>query len=745
MVLYVFHFGNSFAAEQNRSIDALIIYGNAGIAAWEQGFNARLREQLGPDLGLFFTPEFLSLGNASPQEQQLIAQSLAIKYSGREFDLIVPVLPEANMFFDDYGELFVGEVDVFRVLPGSVTLARGHRASRTTVLPTMIPQALQDTLDVVPDLLPELKHLLVVGGSSLGDRQYMELYRNTLINMEQPYELHFLAGLTPEELLIELKTFPPDTAIISTTYDMDRLGRQQHTTRIVERITENFDFPIFAMTNTQLPYGALGGAIATIEGYASSASQFINGILDGDIPEASETMKTEHIYNGEQLDRFGINRNLLPEGSTIVNDIPNLWRDYSRWLLLAVSVIAVQAILILSLLQARSRRRLAEERLSRASKMEALGTLAGGIAHDFNNILMSIMANAELIQLGSPKDEETGKKVSKILSASDRAKNLISQILLYSRQGVSNEKKPVDLFKVVTEATEQIRTFIPSSCKISISGDPQLPAISGDWSQLDQVITNLCVNAQQALAAEGTIDIHIAEENLETPQPALSLEVPPGKYVTVLISDNGSGIEPANLSKIFEPFFTTKAHGEGTGLGLSLAYQIIKNHNGFIHVDSEPGKGTDVKVYFPVMAELATQQFASTKTPSFSIGNDESILLVDDDELVLDANLNILLKLGYQVSPFSSSLAALKHFGENPNKYDLIFTDLSMPGMDGLRLVSNIRRERSDLPAIICTGFREGINPNELENIKVLTKPSSAAEISDALKAELSQRHTSPH
>ena len=713
------------------------MYGSGGAANWEHSFNESLRDKLGTDLGQYFTPEFLSLIRAAPEDRELIANSLAMKYQHDEITMIVAVLSEANDFVTEWASVFAPNSAILRVLPGDEYLSPARRTANEVILASALPTAVAKTTELLPEFFPDLERIYLIGGAGAGDLEFMNRYRTILDGLQLPWEFQYISGLAPDELITELSQAPPDSAVMTTTYDIDRYGRPLRSLLITEQMVSELNMPIIAMADPQIPVGAIGGNVTTVDAYARTALRLIQGMFAGDFPAEPVTAETDFLFNGEQLDRFNINRNLLPPDSQIINETPNLWRDYSQIIIITTAIIAIQGVLIALLLEARRRRKQAEAALSRANKMEALGTLAGGIAHDFNNILMSIMANAELLAF-KLTDEEARGRIGKILNASDKAKNLVGQILMFSRQSAKSEKKILDVRELLEDSAEQIRSLLPAGCTIRIHGDYFPASVLGDPSQLYQVIMNICINAQQAMENEGVIDIEIRNEKLEKARQLTQQTIPPGDYVRIAFSDTGSGIDENNIAHAFEPFFTTKPVGEGTGLGLSLVYQIIKSHQGYINLESEVEVGTTMTIYLPCREEIAAKD-KSRNRPQLITGTRERILLVDDDKMVLDANQHIIESLNYSVTSHSSSVAALRDFEQHPGEFKLVFTDLSMPEMDGVRLISNIRRIRPDIPVILCTGYLDALHANDLKDLRVLTKPTSVAEVSQAIRAELDQ------
>ena len=307
---------------------------------------------------------------------------------------------------------------------------------------------------------------------------------------------------------------------------------------------------------------------------------------------------------------------------------------------------------------------------------------------------------------------------------------------MHTRQTNSAERRALDMRRLVDDSIPQLRASLPDACEIRVGGDATPMQVMGDATQIFQVLMNLVVNARHAMGGQGAIEVDVQAEALSEARAAFPRDVPAGDYVVLTVRDSGSGIDAAALNHVFEPFFTTKASGEGTGLGLALVYQIVKAHYGSITIDTEAGMGTSVSVYLPAGTERTPRSAAQDSEERIQ-GHGESILLVDDDRLVLDANRRLLSSLGYRVSAHESSVAALEEFAENPNAIDLVFSDLSMPRMDGVRLVSKIHELRADVASVICTGYQDALDPADVREVTVLQKPATAREISRVVRAAL--------
>lgn len=378
-----------------------------------------------------------------------------------------------------------------------------------------------------------------------------------------------------------------------------------------------------------------------------------------------------------------------------------------------------------------------EGQVYQAQKMEAIGTLAGGIAHDFNNILSIILGYTDLAREDAPSDSKFAGDLDKVLEAGKRAKNLVQQILAFSRQ-TEIERIPIQLQSLVKEALKMLRSSIPTTIEIRENIDSTCGVVLADPTQVNQILMNLCTNANHAMEESGGIlTIALNSIHVDKGDRFLPLNSEPGEYVLLTVSDTGSGIGPDVLDKIFDPYFTTKEVGKGTGLGLAIIHGIIVDYGGAIIVESELGKGTTFHVYFPVVEqeELTLRKSAGKIT----MGN-ERILFVDDEELLIEMGQDMLERLGYRVTVRSNSLDALATFQNDPDAFDVIITDQTMPGMTGADLARRMLQIRSDIPIILCTGYSNLIDEQKAKSlgIKEFTlKPLTKGLISKLLRKVL--------
>ncbi len=378
-----------------------------------------------------------------------------------------------------------------------------------------------------------------------------------------------------------------------------------------------------------------------------------------------------------------------------------------------------------------------EARLRHSQKMEAIGTLAGGIAHDFNNVLGIIMGNAEMAMLTTPGQVEIQRCFREIFKASIRAKDLVKQILTFSRQD-SQERNPLLIKPIVEETLIMMRASLPSTIEIRRNFQRNLAPILSDPTQIHQVLMNLCTNAGHAMQDSGGIlEVRLNEVEIAPGDPDLPGEMQPGPYQVLTVSDTGYGMDAGVKERIFDPFFTTKGPGKGTGMGLAVVHGIMKAHGGKITCQSEPGKGTTFEAYFPTTEDEAS--LSPEGVDSLPLGR-ERILFVDDEAGLASVGKQLLESLGYSVVAETGSINALEAFRARPDQFDLLITDNTMPQMTGLELIKNIREIRPTLPAILCTGYTEGISEEKVKALGIeefLMKPLIRENIADVIRRAL--------
>ncbi len=383
-------------------------------------------------------------------------------------------------------------------------------------------------------------------------------------------------------------------------------------------------------------------------------------------------------------------------------------KKIKRFFLISTAIIQIDSekYVLLSMIDVTQLNHL-EKRLQQSQKMEAIGNLAGGVAHDFNNLLFPIVGLSEMMLDDFPPGSLEHQNLNEIFQAGKRGKELVQQILSFSRQS-EHQQIPVHIQKILKEVLKLCRVSIPADIPITPDIQVDCAPVMADPTQIHQIAMNLITNAYHAVEPSGgTITVQLKEASFSHEDyPAVQLA--PGRYTVLTVTDTGTGIDPVVMNKIFDPYFTTKKNGKGTGLGLSTVYGIVKAHGGDIKVYSEMGKGSCFHVYLPVLEKSA--DVASEKQQQPLPTGTEHILLVDDEAPIVHMEKMMLERLGYQITSFTSSVDALTAFKTDPSCFDLIITDMNMPNLNGMKLAEKLTAISPDIPVIICTGFSERIN-----------------------------------
>jgi nitrogen-specific signal transduction histidine kinase/CheY-like chemotaxis protein len=378
-----------------------------------------------------------------------------------------------------------------------------------------------------------------------------------------------------------------------------------------------------------------------------------------------------------------------------------------------------------------------KERQAQSQKLEALGSLAGGIAHDFNNILGAILGYGELAQQDSPEGGPVRRYIDNVMQAAGRAKILVDRILGFSRSGVS-DRMLVNIQAVIEETLELLEPSLPAEIRLEKKLEAGNAAVIGDATHVHQLAMNLCTNAVQAMPGGGTLRVALEGTVVSEPLPVTRGSVSPGRYVLLTVSDTGLGIPPAVLDRVFDPFFTTKGVGDGTGLGLSLVDGIVHDLGGAIAVSTRPGEGTEFTLWLPVTGE--TTRVADQPPTEPSYGNGETVLIVDDEPMLVALAEETLAGLGYEPVGFDSSEAALQAFRLDPQRFDLVLTDENMPGLTGIELTRELRQLRSEIPVVLMSGYGGAQLAERAAAAaipEVLRKPLQRRDLSEALARTL--------
>ena len=383
-------------------------------------------------------------------------------------------------------------------------------------------------------------------------------------------------------------------------------------------------------------------------------------------------------------------------------------------------------------------RRELEAKIQQSRKMEAIGTLAGGIAHDFNNILSAILGYAEMLEDDLFEQPHQRDNAEQIILACNRARDLVQQILTFSRKS-EVEVEPVAVHLVAGEAMRFLRSTIPATVAIRQKIVKNCGLVLAEPIQIHQLFLNLCTNAYQAMESGGLMEVVLDAVDLDESFIIQHPPLKPGTHVRLSVSDTGCGMDHTTIERIFDPFFTTKDKGKGTGLGLATTYAIVKQLNGAISVVSQPGVGSQFTVYLPQM-EMRQNETVLHQQASASQCNGEHIMLIDDEDTVLYIYRQILERLGYQVSVFSHWSAAFNQFVAEPLSFDLVITDLTMPGLSGDKLARKLLEVRPEVPIMLMTGYSDRCTDEMLEACGVfsfLKKPVSKADLASSVRLAL--------
>jgi len=381
-----------------------------------------------------------------------------------------------------------------------------------------------------------------------------------------------------------------------------------------------------------------------------------------------------------------------------------------------------------------------EETLRQAQKMESIGTLTGGIAHDFNNILGIILGNTELALDDVPEWNPAHSNLEEIKTASLRAKNIVRQLLSFNRK-VEQKMQSIEIARVIKGALKFLRSTIPTTIDVKQDIKVTDEIIFADPTQINQIMMNICINASHAMEETGgTFKVSVEKVILDDNSAKNYPELNPGEHINIRVSDTGPGIDPDIIDRIFDPYFTTKGVGKGSGMGLSVVHGIVKNHNGAITVNSNPGKGTTFNILFPMANEKSKGGKKSTKEP---LCGNETILFVDDERSIVKLIKKMLERLGYMVETKMNPVEALDLFKSKPDRFDLVITDMTMPQMTGVKLSEKLMGIRTDIPVIICTGHSAIVDEEKAKELGLaayIMKPINMLELSQTIRKVLDRK-----
>ena len=378
-----------------------------------------------------------------------------------------------------------------------------------------------------------------------------------------------------------------------------------------------------------------------------------------------------------------------------------------------------------------------EAQVRHSVKMEAVGQLAAGVAHDFNNILTIIQGHADLLLQSQPLPAPTEKSLRQIWSAADRAGKLIQQLLMFSRKQVM-QPRYLDLNEIISNVSPMLQRMLGESIVYEFSPVPNLPAIYADVGMIEQVLVNLSINARDAMQQGGKLTISAAPRVLEPVACVVNPEARPGSFVCLSITDTGGGMDNATLSHLFEPFFTTKEIGKGTGLGLATVYGIVKQHQGWIIVESKPGTGSTFTIFLPCVPKPVEVAAVQAQTPLPAAMGTETLLIVEDEPSLRELVVRILELCGYHIFQAKNGVEALEVWRQHKDEIDLLLTDMVMPeGVSGRQLAERLQREDPELKVIYTSGYSPGMAGKDialLEGFNFLAKPYPPSRLAQVVR-----------
>ena len=546
-----------------------------------------------------------------------------------------------------------------------------------------------------------------------------ELYREGKVSFE--LELNTRDGQNvPVEIISNYFTFDEKPSIICSVRDISMRRKSEQALRVSEEryrsMLEAIEDAVY-ICSPEYKIEYMNPALIEKLGRDATGEQCFKAIFNQDekcpwcvLGEIEENRSVEsNIYNPKENRSYHVFNSLISHGDKPVS--------------------------MMAILKDTTERHKLEKRLIQTQKMEAIGTLAAGIAHDFNNILFAIIGYTEILLMDCPENSPTRNSLDKILLGANRAKELILQILVFSRQS-NLELKPIKIKFIIKEALKLLKSTLPSTIEIKENIKNDCGPVMADVTQIHQIIINLITNAYQSIpdGKKGKITIDMKQVELAALDCKYS-DMNPGLYNCITLADNGTGIQKEIINNIFDPYFTTKEKGKGTGLGLSVTHGIVRSHGGQISVYSEIGKGTEFQVYLPVTQSLEKEPSIQINTPIQK--GDERILFVDDEQILAQMGKEMLERLGYRVTVRTSSLEALEAFRNHPNEFDLVVTDMTMPNMTGDQLATELLKIRPDIPIILSTGFSETMTSEKAKSLGIrafLMKPIIVKDLSSTIR-----------
>ncbi|MDQ1333223.1 MAG: hypothetical protein QG552_173 [Thermodesulfobacteriota bacterium] len=540
---------------------------------------------------------------------------------------------------------------------------------------------------------------------------------------------HFAPG---RFLSVHYAFIPPDMIIVHAEDQTERKRSERELRESEERYRSLFEHSKDAILLTNPDGSILDANPAACEMFGRSLEEIRslgrNGLVDMTGPHLQAPL-SERMRKGSEMAEITM---LRANGDKFPVEITSaVFVDSSRQQKTSMIIRDIT-----ERVQAQEEQKRLEAQVRRAQRMEAISTLAGGIAHDFNNILSAVMGYAQLAQMKLGRESKPYADLKEVVQSANRAKLLIRQILAVGRSQ-DQERQSMQLKYIVKEALSLLRSTLPSTIEIRETYDKDIGIIDADPTQMHQVLMNLCTNAAYAMEKSGGI-LEVNLRNAEFGTRNVELDLGPGGYLRLTVSDTGCGMTPEIIAKIFEPYFSTKEKGMGTGLGLSVVHGIVSQHGGVMTVESEPGKGSKFHVYLPLSQAEEQRPWPEEETPAPT--GDERILFIDDEAALARMGKEMLQRLGYEVTSMTSSIEALALFRKDPKQFDLVITDTTMPHMPGDILAQEMMTIRPDIPIIICTGHSERMSLEKAKEMGIkafLMKPMVMRDLAETVRKAL--------
>lgn len=757
-----------FGRNANSLPRVLVLYSYRSGMSWTDSLARGIRSVLDDPKNPLcdYRAEYMDTKRLSSDEYFEAMKNLyRMRYSRDEFAVIIACDDDAFRFLRKYRDELFGETPV--VFCGVNYFAPELLDGFTNCTGVVEAYDLRATLHFALKVHPNTKRVYVINDDTVtgvANRRRVDEIAPDFTNRVVFTHLH---DLTMRELISELTTIPSDSLVLLMSFNRDRTGQEFRYRDAAEMILPSVPVPVYGVWDFYLGRGIVGGCLTSGESQGRSAAELARRILTGesasDIPVVTESPNC-YMFDYSQLVRWKIPLSALPSGSILINQ-PRQQYQISRTALWIAGVIlgvllGLVVILIIEVIERRraqkvleeTNRRLqkemaereeaekalraSEEQMRQMQKLEALGRLAGGVAHDFNNMLTSVLGFSKLALEQLPPNSPVRSDLEEVVNAAQRAVGVTRQLLALGRRQML-QAQPVDLNKIVIGMDRLLRHVLGEDIELVTLLADSLTPVLGEAGYLEQVLLNLAVNARDAMPCGGKLYITTSQVELQPGKQGVPPDIRPGNYAQLEVRDTGQGMTPDVLRRVAEPFFTTKKPGEGSGLGLSVVYGIVRQLGGGVSIESEPNVGTTVRVWLVAVpgAQVADTKSESQKMPRGS----ETILIVEDDDLVRRYFTRVLEPLGYRIMQAENGHEALHQYRALVRHIDLLLTDVVMPGMSGRDLVRQFRAEKPDLKVLYVTGFskempaRSGLAKSE----PMLLKPVTAEKLAITVRKVL--------